>query len=197
MRRAFTVTTIATAALAALAMLAGPASAAQITRGGPGGPGGPGPNATGFGLNVAPSGTLTTAQKADLVHMIEEEKLAHDVYVTLAAKYPSVWQFNRIQGSETQHQAALRSIGSRYGVTDPSSGEAVGEFNSAAFRTLFADLISQTKDATSALAVGVAVEKLDIADLTSALSGLDAPDLQQVYTNLRSASQHHLYAFGG
>ena len=35
---------------------------------------------------------------------------------------------------------------------------------------------------------------VDIDDLTAALSGLTAQDTQQVYTNLRNASQHHLVA---
>ena len=48
-----------------------------------------------------------------------------------------------------------------------------------------------------ALAVGVTIEKLDIADLTSAMSGLTAPDVLQVYTNLRNGSERHLAAFGG
>ena len=45
--------------------------------------------------------------------------------------------------------------------------------------------------------VGVAIEKLDIADLTSALEEVTAGDVVQTYSNLRNASQHHLTAFGG
>jgi hypothetical protein len=41
------------------------------------------------------------------------------------------------------------------------------------------------------------VEKADIADLTSALSGVTAPDVVSVLTHMRTASQHHLAAFGG
>ncbi len=49
---------------------------------------------TGQGRNgttqQAPSGTLTTAQRTALAAMAEEEKMAHDVYVTLAARYPEL-----------------------------------------------------------------------------------------------------------
>jgi hypothetical protein len=39
------------------------------------------------------------------------------------------------------------------------------------------------------------VEKADITDLQAALSGLTAPDVRQVYTQLLTATQHHLTAF--
>jgi hypothetical protein len=46
----------------------------------------------------------------------------------------------------------------------------------------------------AALQVGQTVEQADINDLQTALDGLTAPDVQQVYTHLRTASQHHLTA---
>ncbi|HEX6919344.1 MAG TPA: DUF2202 domain-containing protein, partial [Actinomycetes bacterium] len=49
----------------------------------------------------------------------------------------------------------------------------------------------------NAYAVGVQVEKADIADLTDAVDGLTAPDVTRVYQHLTMASQHHLAAFGG
>ena len=150
-----------------------------------------------MGYGLAAKGTLTTVQKATLVSLAEEEKLAHDVYVALAARYPSDYQFARISRAETMHQAALRNLMARYGITDPTAGQAAGTFTSSRFRTLYSDLLTQATSAENALAVGIAVEKADIADLTSALDGLTAPDATQVYTNLRTASQRHLALFGG
>ncbi len=151
----------------------------------------------GTGAGLAPMGSLSATQKTTLASMAEEEKLAHDVYVALAAKFPADYQFARIANAETMHQAALRTLLTRYGLTDPTAGLAAGEFSTAAFQKLYADLVAQATTAENALGVGIAVEKLDIADLTSALDGLSAPDVTQVYTNLRNASQHHLAAFGG
>ena len=147
------------------------------------------------GAALAPSGTLTASQKDELVYMVEEEKLAHDVYVALAAKYPSIVQFSRIAKSESRHQDALRTLLSRYGLADPTIGLAAGEFSTAAFQSLYDSLVAQATDAASALAVGVSIEKLDIADLTTALNGLTAPDVVQAYTNLRKGSEQHLAAF--
>lgn len=142
------------------------------------------------GQALAPSGTLTTAQKSTLAYMAEEEKLAHDVYVALAAKFPVDYQFARIARSETMHQAALRTLLTRYGLTDPTAGLADGVFSTKEFQTLYNDLVGSATTAANALGVGVTIEKLDIADLTAALTGLTAPDVTQVYTNLRTGSQH-------
>jgi hypothetical protein len=43
--------------------------------------------------------------------------------------------------------------------------------------------------------VGQTVEQTDIDDLRTALNGLTAPDVRQVYARLLAASQHHLAAF--
>ncbi len=147
--------------------------------------------------NVAPMGTLTTAQQSTLASMAEEEKLAHDVYVALAARFPTDYQFAHIANAETMHQSALRALLARYGIADPTANLATGHFSTSAFQTMYDDLTARATTAQNALAVGIAVEELDIADLTAALSGLSAPDVAQVYTNLRNASQHHLAAFGG
>jgi hypothetical protein len=147
--------------------------------------------------SLAASGTLTTTQRSDLLYMVEEEKLAHDVYTTLAAKYPTDYQFSRIANAETQHQTAVRTLLVRYGMDDPTAGLATGEFATASFQSLYGDLLGDATNATTALGVGVAIERLDISDLTDAMSGLTAPDVLQVYGNLRNGSERHLAAFGG
>lgn len=146
---------------------------------------------------TAPMGTLTTAQKAELVGMVEEEKLAHDVYVAIAAKFPSLFQFTNVARAELQHQTALRSLLTRYGIDDPTAGLANGKFTTPAVQAMYTKLVADASSTAAALAVGVTIEKLDIADLAEAISGLTAPDVLQVYTNLRNASQRHLAAFGG
>lgn len=146
---------------------------------------------------VAPMGTLSAAQKAELVAMVEEEKLAHDVYVAIAAKFPTLVQFSNIARSELQHETALRSLLTKYGIDDPTAGLASGKFATPAVQALYTKLVADASSTTAAYAVGVTIEKLDIADLTDAISGLTAPDVLQVYTNLRTASQRHLAAFGG
>jgi len=142
-------------------------------------------------------GTLTAAQKLDLSAMAEEEKMAHDVYVTLAARYPEIYQFSRIARAETQHETQVEALLARYGLANPNDGKAVGEFTSAAFQDLYDELVASATTAAKAMAVGVTVEATDIADLKDALKSITAPDVLQVYTSLLKGSQHHLAAFGG
>ncbi|MCG2799399.1 MAG: DUF2202 domain-containing protein [Cellulomonas sp.] len=162
------------------------------------GRGASGRGAAGTGLAAAAyeSGTLTAAQEADLAFMIEEEKLAHDVYTTLAATY-DVRVFTRIAAAETQHLTTMRALAATYGVDDPSS-DVVGEFTDAGLAAMYTELVAQgSTSLTEAYAVGQAVERDDLARLAEAGAGLSAPDLEHAYTRLTSASEQHLAAFGG
>jgi hypothetical protein len=149
----------------------------------------------GSGVLNAEKGTLTDSQKAALAAVAQDEKLAHDLYVALAAKYPSDVQFSRISRAESMHLTAVRTMLDRYGIADPTKGQAAGVFTSATVQDLYGSLLAGATDSTKALAAGVTVEKTDIADITKALDGLTAPDVTQVYTNLRAGSERHLAAF--
>lgn len=144
---------------------------------------------------TAASGTLTADEKSALAAMAGEEKLAHDVYVTLAAKYPNLYQFSRIANAESMHLNAIRTLLARYGIADPTAGLAVGAFTSTARTQQFTDLVAKAVDPASALQVGVTIEKLDITDLASLLKTVTAPDVKQVLTMLDRASDMHLAAF--
>jgi len=213
MRRSLVVAGLIAGALTALALAASPAIAGAWPGGGPGNFGGGmmggngdmmggsqgqgGRGMMGGGLAGLPSGTLTTAQREHLVSMADEEKLAHDVYVALGTTYPDLWQFAHIQRSESMHQAAIRGLLDRYGIADPTASLPDGTFATARMQSLYAELIAGATTPQKALAAGIAVETTDIADLTTGLQGLSAPDVQFVYTHLRTASEHHLAAFGG
>jgi hypothetical protein len=144
---------------------------------------------------TAAKGTLTEQQKATLVAMAQEEKLAHDLYAAFAGKYDAV-VFDRIAAAETRHLAAVRTLLDRYGIADPAAGRSAGQFSDPTVQATYDKLLAQGQAGRSAaLRAGVTVEQTDIADLTDALDGLSAPDVVQVYTQLRAASQHHLAAF--
>ncbi len=154
-------------------------------------------NTSGTHTNLPASGTLTTAQQTALAGMAEEEKMAHDVYVALAATTGDR-RFTRIAASEAQHLSAVRTLLARYGIADPTAGKAEGQFTSTTMASLYTTLVAQGRGSLSAaLAVGVKIEKMDIADLVTARSGVTAPDVLKVYTSLSAGSQNHLRAFGG
>lgn len=148
------------------------------------------------GLAVtAAKGTLTEQQKTTLAAMAQEEKLAHDLYAAFADKYPAA-VFDRTAASETQHLTAIRTLLDRYGLADPTAGKPAGQFSDPAVQASHDKLLSQGQaNQAAALQVGQTVEQTDINDLQTALDGLTAPDVQQLYTHLRTASQHHLTAF--
>lgn len=154
-----------------------------------------GMNGQGWTVPADTTHTLDAAERTALLHMVEEEKLAHDVYVTLGGQWDVVI-FDHIATAETQHEAALQTLLDRYGLDDPTAGNAVGEFTDPAFDALYDELVadgSVSQDA--ALQVGQRIEELDIADLQARLAETDQTDVSTVFQHLLAASQHHLQAF--
>jgi hypothetical protein len=204
MRTRTRIAAIAAGGLVAFGALAVPALAGGPPDGmGPGGagPGNAGPS-RGMGdrtcagvQGVAPMGTLTDAQRTGLAANAEEEKLAHDLYVALGDRY-DVPVFDRIANAETAHLTAVRTLMTRYGVTDPTAGQEAGHFATPAVQKTYDELLAKGLGSQqAALEVGKTVETTDIDGLRAALNGLTAPDVQRVYDHLVMASQHHLAAF--
>ena len=127
--------------------------------------------------------------------MVAEEKVAHDVYVTLGDMY-DVPTFDRIAASEVRHQDAVRTLLDAYDVTDPTVGDPVGEFDDPVFQAMYDDMVAQgSASLTEAANVGIAIEELDIADLQAAIDADQPADIERVFTNLLNGSQRHLAAF--
>ncbi|MFJ8962627.1 DUF2202 domain-containing protein [Lentzea sp. NPDC102401] len=144
---------------------------------------------------VDPSGTLTEVQRTALAANAEEEKLAHDLYTAFADRY-DLPIFDRIAAAETTHLDAVRTLMTRYGITDPTANQAPGHFATPAVQATYDQLLAEgTGSQDAALKVGRTVETADISLLRKSLDGLTAPDAQRVYGHLLTASQHHLAAF--
>lgn len=152
--------------------------------------------ALGLGAAVpAQAATLDAATVKDLQYMVAEEKLAHDVYTTLGDMY-NVRVFDRIASSEARHQDALRTVMDFYGVADPTVGDKLGVFDDPTLQRLYTTLVAQgSASLTEAAKVGVAIEELDIADLTEAMSETSNTDVDRVYSSLLQGSENHLAAF--
>ncbi len=184
----------------------GPGATGQAGRGGGQGMarGGQGVGAQGVGagtgargtLQGVATGTLTAEQESTLTAMAEEEKLAHDVYVAFSSTTGDQ-VFARVATAEDRHLTQVRLLLDRYDLTDPTAGLAAGTFASADVQKTYDSLVAQGKDLTTALTAARSVESTDIADLTQAQTGLDAPDVELVYGHLLTASERHLTAFGG
>lgn len=174
--------------LAAVSAAALPAAAAPLASG-------VGDNVRATTSQIAQTRTLTAAQKQQLAYWVEEEKLAHDLYLALAAKYPSLSQFSRIANAEAQHMAAVQQLMRTYGVADPTVGKAAGVFTNAQLSALYSRLLNSATTPAGALAAGAAVERKDIADLSAAKAKAIPADVMRVVNAQIKASEGHLRAF--
>jgi hypothetical protein len=134
---------------------------------------------------------------ADLAFSRDEERMARDLYTLFGQTYDAP-VFDRIAASEQQHFDAVGTLLARYGVADPAAGQPAGTYAAAEVQALYDQWKSQGLESQdAALAVGVALEQADIADLQDMIARTTQPDVRQVLTHLLTASQHHLAAFTG
>jgi hypothetical protein len=141
-----------------------------------------------------PEHQSTQTTKDLLVYLIEEEKLAHDVYTVLSQQWGGN-TFSNILASERTHQEMVLGLLSSYGVIDPRSQD-IGVFTNPELQALYDQLVTQGMTSqTEAYAVGVLIEQTDIADLTSAIGTTTDSSIISVLEKLRSASESHLAAF--
>lgn len=144
--------------------------------------------------------SLSASEKADLAFTREEERMARDLYKVFADKYSagqsSAVVFSRIATSEQRHFDAVGTQLTRYSVADPAKDAKAGVFGNADLQKLYdgwlADGLKSVQDAYKA---AIALEKRDIADLSTMLEGTKVADLDTLYGHLQQASKHHLSAF--
>ena len=144
---------------------------------------------------TAVTGELSEEEKADLVFMREEEKLARDVYLTLY----NIWGtdiFNNIAASEQTHTDSINALLTAYGIPDPVTDNTIGVFTNSDLQTLYDQLVATgSLSLVDALKVGVAIEEIDILDLYEAIGKTDESNIQRVYSQLLAGSENHLRGF--
>lgn len=137
---------------------------------------------------------ISDVEKAGLIYMREEEKLARDVYLTLYDTWGANI-FQNISASEQTHMDAVLTILNRYQLTDPAT-ESRGVFTNTTLQNLYTDLVAEgSKSLAAAYVVGATIEDLDINDLAINLSQTDNADIKLVYEQLQKGSRNHLRAF--
>ncbi len=142
-----------------------------------------------------PKEALSQNEIRDLVHTREEEKLARDVYLTLAKKW-NLRVFNSIANAESRHMDNVKILLDKYGIKDPVTTNSVGVFKDAKLQTLYNDLVKRGSiSAQEALKVGALIEDLDIYDLKNALSRTNNQDVKYIYQNIQRGSRNHMRSF--
>lgn len=155
-----------------------------------------GPSSTAPTATAVPEMTRPAAQTTDdlLLYLIEEEKLAHDVYTVLGSTWGSN-VFTNIVESETNHQDQVLALLAAHSLADPRSSD-VGVFSNPDLQALYNQLIAQgSLSLADAYAVGVAIEEKDITDLNAAMATTTDSNVLATLQSLLSGSESHLAAF--
>jgi hypothetical protein len=144
---------------------------------------------------VAAPQAISPEEAEALQFMREEEKLAHDVYVTLYGEW-NLPVFSNIARSEQKHTDSVAYLLDLYDISDPAAGNELGEFTNPDLQALYDQLVAQgSASIADALKVGGAIEEIDILDLQERLAETDNVDIERVYENLMAGSENHLRAF--
>jgi len=150
------------------------------------------------GILATPSAnavSLTAAQKGKLQYLVEEEKLARDVYGYFSTKV-TTQRFSNIVKSEQTHMDQISNLLDSYKISNPTVGKAAGEFKNKSLANLYKKLISDGSSSTpAAFGVGVKIEKMDLADLKSIRKLFSQSDILAGLDLLEKGSQNHLAAF--
>ena len=175
-------------------------------------------------ITSAVAGNLDYNEETHMVFMREEEKLARDVYLTLAQMYPTSSVFQTIaQNSEQQHTDTMLSKLVQYGLPDPNPNtnnlpSSIGVFTGPDYGTYFSEKFSYlvakgSESELDALYVGAFIEELDMHDIImcptiiTQLKGIaenqcgltytDEKALINSYNSLVSGSENHLRSYVG
>lgn len=143
--------------------------------------------------NQTAPGEITEKDAENLLFMLEEEKLAHDVYVCFYEKY-NRRVFQNISKSEATHQKAVMYLINLFGLEAPVQKPA-GEFHNAELQALYTKLTTEAKTLEDALMAGALIEEVDIVDLKNAIAETKNENIKRVFSNLLRASGFHLKAF--
>jgi hypothetical protein len=144
---------------------------------------------------AATVGDLHKTEAEGIAFMREEEKLARDVYLTLA----DIWDlriFANISLAEQTHMDAVLGILDTYGLQDPVAGNDTGVFVDSDLRQMYDELVTSGSESLEfALKVGALIEEVDIEDLVMYLKPTIPADVATVYERLLRGSENHLRAF--
>lgn len=136
---------------------------------------------------------LAEAEKAGILLMREEEKMAHDTYVSFYRKF-GLRVFDNISNSEAKHTEAIGWLIEAHQLNDPLIND-FGKFTNETIQQLFDKFIAESVTLTDALKTGAYIEEYDILDLQTLIAKTKNEDILRIYGNLLNGSENHLRAF--
>ncbi len=143
--------------------------------------------------NNSNSTSLSQEEKDGLLFMLEEEKLARDMYIYMN----NLWglnQFNNIKNSEQSHMDAIVAILEQNDIEYTILPQ--GEFSYQNLQDLYNQFVIDGQvSSESALQIGATIEDLDIVDLEDYINDSTNSVLISTYENLQCGSRNHLRSF--
>ncbi|MGM0385286.1 MAG: DUF2202 domain-containing protein [Actinomycetota bacterium] len=131
-----------------------------------------------------------------LEFMVEEERLAHELYTLFAEEYPEASIFGSIARSEQRHMDAVARQLELRGLDDPGEGLEPGDYAVDELDDLYTTWSAEGLGSLeAALQVGIDLEEADIADLETALADPSTEPVTRLFSALLAGSRHHLQAF--
>lgn len=146
-------------------------------------------------INSQTSIALSQIEKDALLFMMEEERLAKDVYDRLFAVW-GINQFENIAKSEQSHMDAVENLLKQYNL--PYTILDAGTFQNTDLQAAYDILVAQGEvNIIGALTSGATIEDLDIYDLEEWMTKIENAEILNVFTKLQCGSRNHLRAFIG
>ncbi|MDY0780982.1 DUF2202 domain-containing protein [Tenacibaculum sp. IB213877] len=137
---------------------------------------------------------ISSKEINDMKYMLEEEKVARDVYDFLGEKW-GVRVFDNIKRSEQRHIEMMQNLLEVNKVAYQLNNQN-GRFYNKDLQKMYNDLIARGSiSLKEAFEVGKLIEETDIKDLEEAIKNTDSSFSKQVYSYLLRASKNHLRAF--
>lgn len=145
--------------------------------------------------NTSDVSALSDEDKAEIIYIVEEEKVARDVYRHLAESWDAEI-FSKIADSEQKHVDAVTKLFSTYEIELPLTMDEEGIFTNEELQEMYNELIAKGEQSLKeALTVGVEIEETDIEDLEALLDSELDDNVEKVYSRILNGSYNHLRAF--
>ncbi len=151
----------------------------------------------GQNLMAQTTANLSEEETKGMLLMLEEEKLARDVYLTLGEKWNSTI-FSHISNSEQRHFDKMNALAKQYELQIPASvsNDEHGKFQNEKLQQAYDEMVEiGSVSLENALRIGANIEELDIQDLEEAIAVTEQEDILKVYSQLKQASEKHLQSF--
>jgi hypothetical protein len=139
---------------------------------------------------------ITESEKAAIIFVVQEEKVAHDFYAAMYELH-GLTPFRSISKSEGLHMDKARSLVDHFGIEDPNTEhyDTPGKFSSNKFQVMYDDLVREgSKSIQDALIESARFEEMDIVDIEKFNSTIQNEFIKSTFESLIGISKNHLKA---